>query len=268
MRPATRPRPGPGPGRRLGPAARRLAPGIVLPFALVASFLTGCGVGPIDVVDAPAADVGLVAYWSFDEGKGTTVPDHSGKGLDGVLTGGTWIPDGHFGGALYLTRGDYLTVPNFPAATPDWTVSAWVRYAAADIGSDLSTIASTETPKTGGWELQGPVNADTAELEFSYSRADGHYYGLICCQIQTDQWMHVTAIVDSHALTMTMYQGSSVQIQQNVQAFVLPGNTTLHIGIEQTPTQFEWPFQGAVDEIRIYARALNPSEVARLDLAP
>jgi hypothetical protein len=33
-------------------------------------------------------------------------------------------------------------------------------------------------------------------------------------------------------------------------------------------TGFEWPFRGAVDEIRIYDRALNAAEVLRLDAGP
>jgi large repetitive protein len=244
------------------PRARRLGWGLAL-AALSAP--SACGVGPIDAVVAPAASAGLAAYWSFDEGSGTTVLDHSGQGHDGTLTGGTWMTSGRRGGALYLALGDYVTVPSFPAATADWTISAWVRYAASDIGTDLSTIVTTEIPSTGGWELQGPVNSQTAELQFSYSRADGHYNTLICCQIQADTWMHVTAVVDGAALTATLYQGAVARASLAVDGPILPGTDTLHIGIEQIPTKFEWPFRGAVDEIRIYERALSAAEVQGLD---
>lgn len=227
-----------------------------------------CGLAPLDVVDIPETSADLVAYWTFDEGSGTSVLDHSGNAFDGQLTGGTWIGDGSFHGALYLTRGDYVAVPNFPDATPDWTVSAWVRYAQSDIGSDLATIIGTEIPSTGGWEMQGPVNAETSKLEFSYSRPQGGYFTLICCEIQPDQWMHFTAVVDSQALTMTLYLGGQVQILEHVQAPILAGNHSLHIGIEEKPNQLVGPFQGAVDEVRIYRRALNAAEVTRLDAGP
>src|SRR4051812_43841409 len=104
------------------------APGLVT-LAVALASLSACGLAPLDVVDLPAAGVGLVAYWTFDEGTGISVLDHSGNAFNGQLTGGSWIADGSFGGALYLTRGDYVAVPSFPDATPDWTVSAWVRYA-------------------------------------------------------------------------------------------------------------------------------------------
>jgi Concanavalin A-like lectin/glucanases superfamily len=69
-------------------------------------------------------------------------------------------------------------------------------------------------------------------------------------------------------MTLTLYQGGVVQSSESVQSLILPGNGTLHIGIEQTPTVYEWPLQGAVDEIRIYDRALNAAEVLSLDTAP
>jgi hypothetical protein len=226
-----------------------------------------CGLGPLDVVDIPDLNAGLVAHWTFDEGSGAAVKDHSGKGHDGVLTGGSWISTGRFGGALHLALGDYVTVPGFPAATQDWTVSVWVRYAQADIGSDLSTILTTEVPSTGGWELQGPVNAEAAVLQFSYNRGGAGYNTLICCQIQADTWMHVTAVVEGRAGKARLYDGGIVRVELAVSGPILPGNDTLHIGIEQIPTKFEWPFRGAVDDIRIYERALNAAEISGLDAA-
>jgi hypothetical protein len=171
-----------------------------------------------------------------------------------------------FGRRAY--RRPLTAVPNFPDATPDWTVSAWVRYAQSDIGSDLATIIGTEIPSTGGWEMQGPVNAETSKLEFSYSHPGPGYYTLICCEIQPDRWMHFTAVIDSQSLTMTLYLGGHAQIVEQVQGPILPGNHSLHIGIEQKPNQLAGPFQGAVDEIRIYDRALNAAEIARLDVGP
>lgn len=250
----------------------------LLALVVTAVLPAACGVGPIDAVEAPGPDAGLVAHWSFDDAQGTAVQDHSGNGFDGVLTGGSWITDGRFAGALYLSRGDYVSVAGFPAATRDWTVSAWVRYAQADIGSDLATIVTTEIPSghgdptvvvtPGGWELQGPVNPTASDLEFSFRNSIGTYSSSICCQIQPDKWMHVTAVVDGQALTMTLYQGGVMQGQETVPSAILPGNTTLHVGIEQAPEGLIWPFQGAVDEIRLYQRALNATEIAHLDAAP
>ena len=83
---------------------------------------------PLDAVGLPPrvlAD-GLVAHWTLDEGAGTIAADASGNGHDGQLSG-TWIADARFGGGLRLAAEDAVAVPGFPAATPSWSVSVWMR---------------------------------------------------------------------------------------------------------------------------------------------
>lgn len=55
----------------------------------------------------------LVARWEFNEGKGNTVKDSSGKGHDGVFAGGDpqWVP-GVAGSALAFDGDDYVAIPS------------------------------------------------------------------------------------------------------------------------------------------------------------
>ena len=129
-------------------------------ICLVAAVLgaAGCGASPLDAVtvNPHSLATGLVAHWTFDEGSGSVVGDRSGNGLDGALTGGTWTAAGRFGGALELALGDTVTVPNFPQATPSWTVSVWTETSRAQLQADTSdtaTILSTEVVFAGGWLL-------------------------------------------------------------------------------------------------------------------
>ena len=55
----------------------------------------------------PAADT-LTRALAFDEGGGVAVKYHSGMGHDGVLTGGSWITTGRFGGALHLVQNNQV----------------------------------------------------------------------------------------------------------------------------------------------------------------
>src|SRR6188508_2153487 len=100
----------------------RLLPAVVL-------CLLSCNAAPLDVISPPPRDVAdsLIAHWTFDDGSGDIALDDSGNRRDGQLTGGTWIPDGRFGGGVRLAADDSVAVPNFPAATPNWSVSAWIR---------------------------------------------------------------------------------------------------------------------------------------------
>jgi hypothetical protein len=238
-----------------------------LPIAMVAS---SCGIGNIDPIEPPAPSVGLVAYWTFDEGQGALIPDHSGNGYDGTLTGGAWVSAGHFGGGLSLQRGDYVTVPNFPNATSSWTVSVWTAFAAADIVTERSPLLSTEIAYVGGWELHAPGANSPPQFEFSYARAatvDATMYVLgDCCPIVTGPWTHTTAVLDGERSTLTMYEGGTARLVQPVNASIRAGDSTLYLGRwGGAPAR---TFQGTVDDIRIYNRALAPSEILGLELDP
>ena len=44
---------------------------------------------------------GLVGWWTFDEGSGTSANDYSGQGNTGTITGATWTTSGLYScGAL------------------------------------------------------------------------------------------------------------------------------------------------------------------------
>ena len=62
---------------------------------------------------------GLVAAYSMDQGAGTTLPDLSGDGNTGTISGATWSAGGRFGSALSFNgSGDLVTV-----ATPTRSTS-------------------------------------------------------------------------------------------------------------------------------------------------
>ena len=115
----------------------------------------GCSAAPIDVaaLDNGARTNGLIAHWSFDEASGASVTDSSGNGHNGVLQGpGSSWPAGRFGSAAGLSGADLVAVSGFPRATLSYSVSAWVRIAASDLGPPVANLVSTEV-LGGGWAL-------------------------------------------------------------------------------------------------------------------
>jgi len=70
----------------------------------------------------------LVLHYTFEEGRGDVLLDHSGNGLHGKIHGATWVK-GDFGHALAFDgTNDYVECPYSPATnTPAaFTVEAWV----------------------------------------------------------------------------------------------------------------------------------------------
>jgi hypothetical protein len=257
---------------------------------LLASLLSACRTSPIDAIGmAPGGlSAGLVAHWTFDEGTGTVVHDTSGKlPHDGAIGGSTWswLPQGRFGSALHLEQGDYVAVDNFPNATPDWTVSAWVQIAAKDVNMSEATVISTEDVFHGGWEMNINQPSDTApgpNYHFAYWTGPGNYtYAFFTCSgcILADQWQHLTAVVDGGVdgaldggaggvgATLSFYLDGVLQNQQQVPRTILPGTPTLYMG--------RWPttdpprlMVGSIDDIAIWSRALASEEIRALGRAP
>jgi Concanavalin A-like lectin/glucanases superfamily len=247
-------------------------------FALISLASLGCGGHALEAVELPPAEQALVAHWTFDEGSGDVVYDTSGNNLNGKMTGGEWT-QGKFAGGLRFNGADFVTVANFPDATPGWTVSAWVLLGAADIGSGFGTVLSNEnindpaTPsnvKPGGWEMHAKDDIDFAFFRDVPRDVDTYgYASLHCCIIEADRWYHIVGVVDPDAKVARLYESGVLQDTRSIPGPILPGDTTFYLGswnnARPTPTRF---FMGTMDEITIYARVLSIDEIRALDRGP
>jgi Concanavalin A-like lectin/glucanases superfamily len=230
-----------------------------------------CGAGPLDAVTVGPGSLlnGLVAHWTFDEGTGTVAGDHSGNRYDGQLTGGTWTASGRFGGALTLASGDYVTVPGFPQATGNWTVSAWTNSTAADLAaaSDTATILSSETVFAGGWQIHLDSRPNYNRFDAAYwAGADVNDYVVTYCDcIAADNWIHLTAVWDDNAEQFTLYRDGVMADHAKMPSPILTGDTTLYFGTWNMLNRF---LAGTIDDFAIWSRALSPAEVALLSTQP
>jgi hypothetical protein len=234
--------------------------------------VTGCSESVLDAVGLPPhvlAD-GMVAHWKLDESSGTVVGDSSGNGHDGQLTGGMWIFDGRFGGALRLAGGDAVAVPGLPAATPNWTVSLWLRMSGQQLASrssDLFTqVLSTESFRAGGWQINVDKRLAQPRYVFSYwSPPLMDYIGVECSCVVTGAWVHLAATVDNNTNRITLYQNGTFVDQQNRPSDIVPGDSTLYFGRWNMSGRF---LDGDLDDVAIWARALAPAEISALATQP
>ena len=242
---------------------------ICLPMVLAIGYMPACSSLPIDAVRLGPATLSqnLVAHWRFDEGTGSVVTDTSGNRRDGTLTGGTWLSDGPFGGALRLGDGEFVTVSQFPDATSNYSVSAWVRISSysqdtSDTGQ-WGTVISNELGSTGGWELNidhrqvGPV------LNFAFWKGPntGDFDYVACDCLPLGRWTHVVAIVESATATLTLYVDGNLRATSNFARGILPGSSALHMGTWAEQGRY---LLGDVDDIAIWNRALVSDEMASI----
>jgi large repetitive protein len=239
-------------------------------FAVLAAFaLSACETHPLNAIEpAPTLGILLRAHYTFDEGTGSKVVDHSGNGHDGVLTGGTWIADGRFGGALRLGGGDYVTVSGFPDAPSSFSVSAWVRSPSTP-SDGLETVISTEIVFDGGWELNLDKDAGIT-AQFAYwdktktsggGRTDAGGYTLADYGgVTAGQWTHLVSIVDDSTHTLSLYVDGTL-VSTAADHAILPGAPVLSMGTWWGGKRF---LVGDIDDVAIYGRALLPVEVTEL----
>jgi Concanavalin A-like lectin/glucanases superfamily len=209
----------------------------------------------------------LLAHWAFDDAAGAVAQDDSGNARQGQLTGGTWLSDGRFGGALHLAEGEFVSVQRFPDATSSFTTSAWVRFpdGVPATTAKWTTVVSTENK--GGWEINVAHDTTPAALHFGFwiGPNSGDYEGFTCPGGPLDHWSQITFVVDTTVSTVSVYRDGVLCLSRATVHKILPGSGTLTIG--------SWPLGGRylagdVDDIAIWGRALEPAEVALLSSRP
>ena len=237
-------------------------------FAALVWPISGCGESTLDAVGLPPQVLTdrMVAHWKLDESSGAVVSDSSGNGYNGQLTGGTWISDGRFGGGLRLAAGDAVAVPGFPAPTPNWTVSVWLRVSneqAASNSSDIwTTILSTENSRSAGWEMNIDKRLAQPRYSFAYwSPPLTDYIGTDCSCVQTGSWVHLATTVDTDTNRVIFYLNGMIADQQTRTSGIVAGDPTLYFGRWNMDGRL---LNGDLDDVAIWGRALTPGEISAL----
>jgi hypothetical protein len=216
-------------------------------------------------------DPGLLAYWRFDDGAGTLVADSSGRGHDGTLIGNGATPmpvwtTGKVRGALAFDGQTFVRVPD----SPDWdqigsanafTVVAWViRQTTA---SGWNTVVSRQYQVTQ-WEhfnlgFKGDYVAPVASTQIDELR-----YCTAPAPSVSGLWMHVAGTYDG--TTLRGYE-NGIEVCNLAFSAALPSDDTgLIVGGKTNAAGpfVEQSFTGLVDDLAIYSRALDASELAEL----
>jgi hypothetical protein len=211
--------------------------------------------------------LGPTGFWKFDEGIGTTALDSSGNGITGTLVNGpVWSP-GKSGSALMFNGvTNYVDLGN-PAAlqlTGAMTAAAWVNT--RTLARNGRIIAKSAGGGLLGWSL----NVETYNVfEFSIARdvntqvwVDG------IGGVPLNTWVHVAGVYEP-GVAMRIYINGTLSNSQTVgiptSQFNAPVNVqigSLADGVSGACSNCR--FDGTIDDVRIYNRALTTAEVLQL----
>jgi hypothetical protein len=203
---------------------------------------------------------GLVGYWKFDDGSGTTAVDSSGSGNNGTLTGGPTWTTGRIGGALSFSgSGTEVDINKSVLNTSQsYSVSAWVQISTAN---GWASAVTQDGMNVSGFFLQ---RTDQGKFAFSLINSDSTQ-GSVTRAVSgfnplTNFWYQLACVYDATLNQIKLYVNGTLLDTQSVPAAWNAGGETV-IGRGKyggSPVDF-WP--GLIDDVRLYNRALSDVEM-------
>jgi hypothetical protein len=220
-------------------------------------------------LDVVAGD--LVGHWRMDEGTGSFVADASPSGLHGTAVGGpTWVPGKRGPFALSFTNGTsrYVTVPDAASLdlTTAITMAAWIRPTQVATASIMNKATFASGP-TYGYELDLSSTGVPFVRLFNDTQAAGGGRLNATIPYPTDgtTWMHVAATYDG--TTIKMYINGVLNVTRASTSPIPMNSLPLVIGAPSDGLAAR-VFPGAIDDARLYNRALTAAEIAALVAVP
>jgi hypothetical protein len=241
----------------------------MLALALVTTAGPGAAVGP------PAPQAGLVLHYPMETLVQSTVADDSGNALDGRVIAGTGTVRlvsslSGYGRAIQLTGADhqYVDVPTSPVLDVDrYTLSAWVRYTGVVDDQTLDR-----------WEVLEKAGAYWMNIRTNGLVRVGGFYG--GCSNPSWQYLDSTRAVPAGRWKQvsTTYDGTWLRIYidgraagaKRVSGPTCVSGEPLAVGAKNNPTKglLEAFWDGRLDDVRIYDRALSAAEIGQLATRP
>jgi chitodextrinase len=207
--------------------------------------------------EACQATNGLVAAYGFDEGAGTTIADSSGAGRGGTAVNLEWIAGRYGSGLYFFDTGDKVVLP--PLGTfykRAFTYEAWVKRSTRHFvgGKDMAIVGTWLGTQNGGSMLW--VDHVNGKYAVTFNKGIENYLVSSFGPVR-DTWQHVAATYDG--TTARVYVDGVAVASRLFSGNAGDSNTWL-IGSYGT-AQFGTFFDGTIDEVRIYDRALTGAEI-------
>jgi hypothetical protein len=243
----------------------------------------------VDSVDAIPLPIGLVAYYPCESSNGVVLPDQSGNGNDATLSiglpanggpapsgAGYQFEAGKVGNALTLLKAGYGYVsmpPSIFNGATAVTIAFWIKVnteqswqRAFDVGINAHLDSA---PYTGGKYFFMTTQNAASQIELAittngFSTAQFLYGKSI---VQADGWRHVAVTIDgSQGVVYVNGPGITGTKTTNNTLTLRPVDlgTMDYAYLGKSQFTVDPYFDGQLDEVRVYRRALSAAEVQTL----
>jgi len=214
-------------------------------------------------------DQGPVLLMTFDKNISSNrtgaVEDLSGNGNNGTLGSNnlskapTWTSSGHSGGAYSFDGDDFIACGddaslNFEDSSEHFTISVWAKMSTA---YNYDTIFG-KGDTTGEW-----FSLSYANGKMTFQIDDGITKSETWADSSTvdSMWHHYVAMRDGTYLYLYIDNVLNDKVLDNTNNISNPNYPYFFIGGRFRNEIFSDIFQGSIDDVRIYNRALSPEEI-------
>jgi hypothetical protein len=197
---------------------------------------------------------GLVGWWPFS---GNAI-DSSGNGNNGTVNGATLTTD-RFGNAnsAYLFNGISNNIVCNPILLNNnqLTLSVWVLNKRLPSNGEYKGLVTTQPNSNMGFLLQ-----DNETMKYDYTLARGGSYVDLWSNssIDSSQWVNIVCVFTANQ--MKFYYNSILESTLSVSNIFLNSTAQLYFGSRYLSEYYK----GKLDDIGIWNRALNNSEISAL----
>jgi len=206
----------------------------------------------------PDPDPNLVGLWHFDEGSDASTVKNSVNGNEGAVYGAITGVPGMFGNALSFDGGDdYVNCEENLGIIEAITIEAWINPSEfTDYDAIVTNFEWRDVLARQGWSFRVMGNR---KLVWRAVLSGNNTYSITSYStMEADNWYHVVLTHD--ASYTRLYINGSLDKQETPGGTIVNLGKALKIGYDDFAS--DRVFNGLIDEVRIWNRALEDTEIA------
>jgi hypothetical protein len=210
----------------------------------------------------------LVGYWKFDDGTGVSVSDSTGNNdatfygesfNDGTINGASWA-SGKYGSGLsfdgvddYVDAGDDASLD----ITGSLTVELWAKLNSHSSTTELDYAGKYRGVGDRSWALY-IGRTDNLTTFGVWNASDNAAIATSDSILSANAWQHLVGVFDSNSGEVALYVDG---VKQSTTGTLKGTINSTSINVKIGKTDANYYFNGSIDEVRIYNKALTQAEI-------